>query len=205
MHQSRWAISSACCFLSCAIILSISSLTFEKVSSWARVVRSASSGAPVEAAACIKTPVARRRRSWFRVDSSNCRKEFTVLSKFAKASSSLRILMVSSTAEISSKRSFTRWSNSVSDSEHLAWRFARKVWSRFNWAVVSSFSLKASACFSFRVAISWSSSAVSFLPAVISSSLAVLRVAKLAAWSDSFVWSSLKSLSKSSFICWRTP
>mmetsp|Transcript_38550 Transcript_38550/g.123931 ORF Transcript_38550/g.123931 Transcript_38550/m.123931 type:complete len:219 (-) Transcript_38550:30-686(-) len=177
MHQSRCSISSCCCLLSSVTILSISSLTLVKASNCAREAKRDSSGAPMAAAARTKTEVARRRRSFISLTEAICMKEFTVLSKASKDSSSFKILMVSSTATISVRRSFTRWSNSAPLSAHFVFRVARKVLSSSSWASVSSSSWKACACFSMSSAICWSSSAWSFLPAAISSSLAAFNMA----------------------------
>mmetsp|Transcript_14263 Transcript_14263/g.39219 ORF Transcript_14263/g.39219 Transcript_14263/m.39219 type:complete len:209 (+) Transcript_14263:281-907(+) len=177
LHQSFFLTSSSCCFFSMTTMSSMAALTFVKASSFALEASSANSGAPVAAAALIKTAVAWLRRSCMVVEEMVCKNELTVLSKFEKASSSFKILMVSSTATISSSRSLTRWSNSVSLAAHFSFRLARKVLSRSSWACVSSSSWKACACFSLSSAMFWSSSACRVLPDTISASLAALREA----------------------------
>mmetsp|Transcript_146732 Transcript_146732/g.381385 ORF Transcript_146732/g.381385 Transcript_146732/m.381385 type:complete len:210 (-) Transcript_146732:851-1480(-) len=172
MHQSRCSISSCCCLLSSTTILSISSFTFVNASNCARLASKANSGAPTCAAARLRTDVARRRRSfWALVEDVCSNATLTVLSKFSKDASSFKILMVSSTATISSIRSFTRWSNSSALMEHFSRRLAKKVLSNSSCAFVSSSSLNACACFSFKSAICSSSSALSLRPAAISSIL----------------------------------
>mmetsp|Transcript_35533 Transcript_35533/g.94125 ORF Transcript_35533/g.94125 Transcript_35533/m.94125 type:complete len:230 (+) Transcript_35533:823-1512(+) len=211
MHQSRWPTSSFCCLPSSATILSISTFTFSKVSSCAEAARSASAGAPVLPATFWSRVETLLRLatvsevSSLAVTEDTCTKELTVLSMLAKASSELRILMVSSTAAISVRRSFTRLSKSVPLLEHFSVRFARKVSSRPSCSWVPSSSLKAWACFSFRSAICWSSSETIFLPEEISSSLAAFRASNSARFFFSLASSSLRSFSKSSFIWSRMP
>mmetsp|Transcript_35526 Transcript_35526/g.94095 ORF Transcript_35526/g.94095 Transcript_35526/m.94095 type:complete len:260 (-) Transcript_35526:585-1364(-) len=209
MHQSRCAISSFCCWFSEVTILSISALTSVKASSCTRVASSESAERPVSPAARSSTAATclRTARSCSREMDFTCRKdaEFTVLSMFSKDLSSFRILMVSSTATISSMRSFTRWSNSPSLAEHFLFRLARNSWSIASCFSVSSSSLKAVACFSIKSAICSSICVTSFLPAAISSSLAAFRRLNCSTVAFSLAWASARSLSKSSFICSRMP
>mmetsp|Transcript_53590 Transcript_53590/g.135342 ORF Transcript_53590/g.135342 Transcript_53590/m.135342 type:complete len:218 (-) Transcript_53590:767-1420(-) len=201
MHQSRCSISSCCCLLSSTTILSISSLTLVNASNWARLASKDNSGAPVCTAARSRTEVARRRRSlWPLVKDSWSSATLTVLSKFSNDSSSFRILMVSSTAAISSNRSFTRWSNSPALMEHFSFKLAKKVLSSSSCALVSSSSLNACASFVFTSAICSSSSSLSARPAEISSTLDACNALKSATSCFSLAFRALRSFSKSSFI-----
>mmetsp|Transcript_22497 Transcript_22497/g.52314 ORF Transcript_22497/g.52314 Transcript_22497/m.52314 type:complete len:250 (+) Transcript_22497:524-1273(+) len=152
VHQSLCTTSSACCFESSATSLSITSLTFVKASSLALPARRASFGSVLFAAAFCKTATARClifiSAAWLDVAEICTKAAFTVLSKLSNASSALRILMVSSTAAISSRRSFTRLSNSSEDMAHFSLRFLRNSVSKPSWSWTFWSSLASIAYFS---------------------------------------------------------
>mmetsp|Transcript_54664 Transcript_54664/g.160790 ORF Transcript_54664/g.160790 Transcript_54664/m.160790 type:complete len:214 (-) Transcript_54664:514-1155(-) len=205
MQKSRCSTSSCCCFFSSATILSISALTLVKASSCARIASIARAGAPDLEAPRRSTAITFWRRCCSSALSDFTWTKLVVLSKFAKAASSLRILIVSSTASISVMRSFTRWSNSVSLAAHLSWSVARNCWSRASCSWVCSRSLKAVACLDFRSAISSSRETTMALPLSISSSLAARRAWNSVTACASLAFASERSFSKSSFICERMP
>mmetsp|Transcript_35530 Transcript_35530/g.94111 ORF Transcript_35530/g.94111 Transcript_35530/m.94111 type:complete len:230 (+) Transcript_35530:823-1512(+) len=211
MHQSRWPTSSFCCLPSSATILSISTFTFSKVSSCAEAARSASAGAPVLPATFWSRVETLLRLatvsevSSLAVTEDTCTKELTVLSMLAKASSELRILMVSSTAAISSRRLFVRAAISASDSEHFFLRLKRNSLSRAIWPCTSSSSFVSSAAFSPSAARSESRDTILSSPAVISSCFAVRRAANSStAWASAFC-ASERLPSNCSAICLRMP
>mmetsp|Transcript_10847 Transcript_10847/g.30237 ORF Transcript_10847/g.30237 Transcript_10847/m.30237 type:complete len:282 (+) Transcript_10847:586-1431(+) len=191
MHQSRIFTSSSCCAFSSATSLSISPFTFVNSSISAEAAMRASSGRPVWPAAFLSTSTARARSmadvasralleevcTRAELCSTNfwsSTKPLVVLSKLANASSLLRIPIVSSTAEISSRRLFMRCSNSASEAAHFSFRSARKAWSIASCSSASDSSFISWAFFSRRAATSASISRTSLLPAAISSSLAAL-------------------------------
>mmetsp|Transcript_126330 Transcript_126330/g.363391 ORF Transcript_126330/g.363391 Transcript_126330/m.363391 type:complete len:217 (-) Transcript_126330:223-873(-) len=208
MHQSRCATSSCCCLPSSSTILSISAFTFVKASSWALAANNANCGSPLKAAPRRSASAARLTSSSSAAEfrDATCRNAvFTVRAKLSKDLSSFKIWMVSSTAAISAVRSLTRCSNSASVCAQRSFKFARKVRSNSNCAWVSSSSLNAWACFSFKSAISWSNSACNFRPVAISSCFAACSDANSTASFFSLPWALAKSFSKSSFICSSTP
>mmetsp|Transcript_54667 Transcript_54667/g.160800 ORF Transcript_54667/g.160800 Transcript_54667/m.160800 type:complete len:312 (-) Transcript_54667:294-1229(-) len=206
--------SSACCFFSSTTMSSMAFFTFVKASSWTEAARSAMAGAPVRLASFWSRTETVLRFAAVEADSvvsslmvtaDTWTKEFTVLSKFAKASSSLRILMVSSTADISVRRLFVRASISASAAAHFVPRFARNSWSRASWARTSSSSFVSSAAFSPRPARSASVWTSFSSPALISSCLADRRAVNSSTACASDFCASERLASNCSCICFRMP
>mmetsp|Transcript_33737 Transcript_33737/g.73820 ORF Transcript_33737/g.73820 Transcript_33737/m.73820 type:complete len:217 (+) Transcript_33737:888-1538(+) len=211
MHQSLCAISSSCCFFSSASMVWIASFTVLKLSICTLVSSKDSPGAPTELATCAITVAACCRLALSATSVEICRNAGPEggaakdLPKVSKASSLLRILIVSCTAAISASRLFTRLSNSPSPSEHFFFRLTKKTLSSSSCSRVSWSTLTPSALCCMVLAFSCSSCITKVLPAAISSSLAAFRDANSSAALFSSSRASFKSFSKSSFICRNMP
>mmetsp|Transcript_33988 Transcript_33988/g.105603 ORF Transcript_33988/g.105603 Transcript_33988/m.105603 type:complete len:223 (+) Transcript_33988:770-1438(+) len=176
VHQSRCLTSSSCWTFSSATILSMAAFTFTKPSSFADAANAASLGSEPRPAARCSTAAARARRRRSETDAVCTSATLTVLSKLSKASSEFRILIVSCTAAISSKRLLTRASYSAADSEHFCLRLAKNSSSSVSCAWVSSYSFSAWTCFSPLSAMSASICCTAFCADAICCSLAAFRL-----------------------------
>mmetsp|Transcript_22545 Transcript_22545/g.54766 ORF Transcript_22545/g.54766 Transcript_22545/m.54766 type:complete len:314 (+) Transcript_22545:656-1597(+) len=211
MFSSQWSFfsnSSACSVLRLAIISSIAFLTFSRPWIFRDTDRPSRAREPdfCAAAFSIAEALDTRTRSWtFReVVCSTCTNWPEELNS-SRASSLVRMPMVSATACSSSLRSFTLASYSLSAFVHVSSKSARNFSSASSVAWVSSRSLSA---FSRSTLVSASAVVLSLILLVwvaISFSRVVLSSAKASACAFSVAVASSSSCSMPSCICFNMP
>mmetsp|Transcript_95733 Transcript_95733/g.253007 ORF Transcript_95733/g.253007 Transcript_95733/m.253007 type:complete len:253 (-) Transcript_95733:672-1430(-) len=221
MHQSRCSISSCCCLLSSVTILSISSLTFSKVSSWKVTAkaescarrfmpgwrrpcqawrRSSSSRSDMESAASRNVAAAAARAEAAARERREVCSNETDLAIVSRASSSVSTAMASATAMVSAERVLERFSICVSRSLQVSFRLRKNSTSSERWLRVSARSSLASESAFALPASSACTSSSFFLPASISEVFAAARALKSSCALTSSFCAVLSSLSNSSSI-----
>mmetsp|Transcript_71653 Transcript_71653/g.154657 ORF Transcript_71653/g.154657 Transcript_71653/m.154657 type:complete len:258 (+) Transcript_71653:122-895(+) len=204
LHQSFFFTSSACCVFSDEIMPSIASFTFVKASSCTLVARFASSLLCACTATRRSSAVARERLEERRDREETCTKA-NVPVMASRASSSVRISIVSLTAWISSWRAAWRASKFSVALPQVSFRVLENLAAFASAFSVSPLSSFASARLLSVVAFSSSFVSAIFSPEAISDCFALRSSSKLPALSDSVVCASLRSAVISSCICFRTP
>mmetsp|Transcript_80989 Transcript_80989/g.228178 ORF Transcript_80989/g.228178 Transcript_80989/m.228178 type:complete len:379 (+) Transcript_80989:131-1267(+) len=218
--------SSSCCFLISATILSISSLTFSKVSSWKVTARaescarrfmpgwrrpcqawrrSSSSRSDMESAASRNVAAAAARAEAAARERREVCSNETDLAIVSRASSSVSTAMASATAMVSAVRVLLRFSHWSSKSLHVNFKLRKNSTSPERCCLVSpKFSLASERAF-WLFACSTSISSSFLLPMSISSVFAAARALKSSCAFNSSCWLVVSSSSNSFCICWSTP
>mmetsp|Transcript_43648 Transcript_43648/g.126009 ORF Transcript_43648/g.126009 Transcript_43648/m.126009 type:complete len:257 (-) Transcript_43648:968-1738(-) len=206
LQKSVFFTSSSCCTLSMATILSMAFLTTEKASSSTDVAKNARFGLLAFRAVLRSSAAASCRRLRARRPSPEalCSRLYVPFVA-SRASSSVRISMVSDTALISSSRALFRASNFLPESAHVSSKFFRNFWDSANAAFSCDKSSFPSANAFADVASSSSAVSEAFSPPLISSALAERSSEKDAARPCSRFCDSDRPASISSFICLRIP
>mmetsp|Transcript_68483 Transcript_68483/g.190994 ORF Transcript_68483/g.190994 Transcript_68483/m.190994 type:complete len:282 (+) Transcript_68483:226-1071(+) len=206
VHQSFFLTSSACCCCNIATMSSIAFLTRAKESSSTAVANMESRGSWARTADCRSAAAAFWRLSRPRRDTpeETWMSEYVLLNVF-RASSSMRMAMVSDTALISSALAFERAAKSASAVAQVFFKLAKNTWCSSRAATSCARSSLACAKSLLTVASSSSFFSAIFSPPAISSDFAARSSAKEAARELSSFCASDKSLSISSFNCFKMP
>mmetsp|Transcript_16341 Transcript_16341/g.46508 ORF Transcript_16341/g.46508 Transcript_16341/m.46508 type:complete len:477 (+) Transcript_16341:810-2240(+) len=195
LQSSHLAYSSFCCRWSSAYILSIASLTFVKASKRTRTASDTSAQFLfLRATLAMRATARSTARSWAAVEATEltCTK-LMVLSYRSRASSVVRILMVSASATSSCERISERFLYSASSWSQSLRMFPRNSWSASSAAVVRSSSRRAAAASLSKLANEVSASSFCCVAAAISPSLAARRCWKFTSAMKSAFWASDRS------------
>mmetsp|Transcript_105877 Transcript_105877/g.330135 ORF Transcript_105877/g.330135 Transcript_105877/m.330135 type:complete len:263 (-) Transcript_105877:859-1647(-) len=212
LQKSTFFTSSCCCTFSMAISLSMAFFTVVNASSSTDVASAMRPAPPPpdRRAAFRRSPAACWRRPRARppldepLDEERCAK-LKLPFMASRASSSVRISMVSDTALISASRALLRAANFSPASAQVASKFARNFWDSVRAACSCIRSSFASACALVDAARSSSARSATFSPLSICATLASRRSAKDAPRLRSNPWDSDRLASISSLSCFRTP